>query len=106
LGTNFGSRGSANSRWLRFRSPTNERPPQRYGYALANDGHDTRRIQDWLGHRSIQHTVRYSERDTVQRFLVLIIAGFQSVEHGVARPTGAGPGNPPPTSHRLSTVSL
>ncbi|MFZ2064982.1 MAG: hypothetical protein WAV27_03290 [Xanthobacteraceae bacterium] len=30
-------------------------------YALANAGHDTRRIQDWLGHRSIQHTVRYSE---------------------------------------------
>jgi type 1 fimbriae regulatory protein FimB/type 1 fimbriae regulatory protein FimE len=31
------------------------------GYALANAGHDTRRIQDWLGHRSIQHTVRYSD---------------------------------------------
>ena len=31
------------------------------GYALANAGHDTRRIEDWLGHRSIQHTVRYSE---------------------------------------------
>ncbi len=31
------------------------------GYALATAGHDTRRIQDWLGHRSIQHTVRYSE---------------------------------------------
>jgi hypothetical protein len=31
------------------------------GYALANAGHDTRRIQDWLGHRSIQHTTRYTE---------------------------------------------
>jgi site-specific recombinase XerD len=31
------------------------------GYALANAGHDTRRIQPWLGHRSIQRTVRYSE---------------------------------------------
>jgi site-specific recombinase XerD len=31
------------------------------GYALANVGHDTRAIQDWLGHRSIQHTVRYTE---------------------------------------------
>ena len=31
------------------------------GYKLANDGHDTRAIQDWLGHRSIQHTVRYTE---------------------------------------------
>jgi integrase len=31
------------------------------GYALANAGHDTRAIQDWLGHKSIQHTVRYTE---------------------------------------------
>jgi integrase len=31
------------------------------GYALANAGHDTRALQDWLGHRSIQHTVRYTE---------------------------------------------
>jgi type 1 fimbriae regulatory protein FimB/type 1 fimbriae regulatory protein FimE len=31
------------------------------GFALANAGHDTRSIQDWLGHRSIQHTVRYTE---------------------------------------------
>jgi type 1 fimbriae regulatory protein FimB/type 1 fimbriae regulatory protein FimE len=31
------------------------------GYALANKGHDTRLIQDWLGHRSIEHTVRYTE---------------------------------------------
>jgi integrase len=30
-------------------------------YALANAGHDTRALQDWLGHRSIQHTVRYAE---------------------------------------------
>jgi type 1 fimbriae regulatory protein FimB/type 1 fimbriae regulatory protein FimE len=31
------------------------------GFALANAGHDTRAIQYWLGHRSIQHTVRYTE---------------------------------------------
>jgi hypothetical protein len=31
------------------------------GYALANQGHDTRAIQDWLGHRAIQHTARYTE---------------------------------------------
>ena len=31
------------------------------GYALANAGHDTRSIQDYLGHVSIQHTVRYTE---------------------------------------------
>ena len=34
------------------------------GYALANAGHDTRRVQSWLGHRSIQHTVRYTELST------------------------------------------
>jgi hypothetical protein len=27
----------------------------------ANPGHNTRRIQDWLGRRSIQHTKRYTQ---------------------------------------------
>lgn len=31
------------------------------GFALANAGHDTRALQLWLGHRNIQHTVRYTE---------------------------------------------
>ena len=31
------------------------------GYKLARDGHDTRAIQHYLGHRNIQHTVRYTE---------------------------------------------
>lgn len=31
------------------------------GYALANKGHDTRAMQAYLGHRNIQHTVRYTE---------------------------------------------
>jgi integrase len=31
------------------------------GYKLANDGHDTRSIQHYLGHKNIQHTVRYTE---------------------------------------------
>jgi type 1 fimbriae regulatory protein FimB len=30
------------------------------GYALADQGADTRLIQDYLGHRNIQHTVRYT----------------------------------------------
>ena len=31
------------------------------GFYLANQGHDTRAIQHYLGHRNIQHTVRYTE---------------------------------------------
>jgi site-specific recombinase XerD len=31
------------------------------GYTLANDGPDTRALQAYLGHKNIQHTVRYSE---------------------------------------------
>jgi type 1 fimbriae regulatory protein FimB len=30
------------------------------GYALADNGADTRVIQDYLGHRNIQHTVLYT----------------------------------------------
>jgi Phage integrase family len=31
------------------------------GYKLANDGHDTRALQAYLGHKNIPHTVRYTE---------------------------------------------
>ena len=31
------------------------------GYKLANDGHDTRAIQHYMGHKNIQHTVRYTD---------------------------------------------
>lgn len=37
------------------------------GFYLANKGVDTHTIQDYLGHRSIQHTVRYTEL-TPQKF--------------------------------------
>lgn len=38
------------------------RPPAHAcGFALANKGHDTRALQAYLGHRNIQHTVRYTE---------------------------------------------
>jgi type 1 fimbriae regulatory protein FimE len=31
------------------------------GYKLANDGHDTRALQHYMGHKNIVHTVRYTE---------------------------------------------
>ena len=31
------------------------------GFALANRGHDTQALQAYLGHKNIQHTVRYTE---------------------------------------------
>lgn len=31
------------------------------GYKLANDGRDTRALQHYLGHKTIMHTVRYTE---------------------------------------------
>jgi site-specific recombinase XerD len=31
------------------------------GYYLANSGHDTRAIQDYLGHKNIHYTVRYTQ---------------------------------------------
>jgi type 1 fimbriae regulatory protein FimB/type 1 fimbriae regulatory protein FimE len=31
------------------------------GFTLANQGHDTRALQAYLGHRNIQHTVKYTE---------------------------------------------
>jgi site-specific recombinase XerD len=40
------------------------------GFKLAHDGHDghdTRAIQEWLGHRNIQHTTRYTKL-TTKRF--------------------------------------
>lgn len=37
------------------------------GHALANKGADTRLVQDWLGHRDIRHTARYT-RTAAARF--------------------------------------
>lgn len=36
------------------------------GYALADQGADTRLIQDYLGHRNIQHTVRYTATNSAR----------------------------------------
>ncbi|RII74110.1 tyrosine-type recombinase/integrase, partial [Serratia odorifera] len=40
------------------------------GFALADQGVDTRLIQDYLGHRNIQHTVTYTASNSA-RFLKL-----------------------------------
>jgi site-specific recombinase XerD len=45
------------------------------GYALANAGHDTRALQAWLGHKNIQHTVRYTEL-APDRFQGLLAIGI------------------------------
>ncbi len=49
--------------WRKSRSctvrPSTHAPPA-CGFALADQGADTRLIQDYLGHRNIQHTVIYT----------------------------------------------
>ncbi len=36
------------------------------GYKLANEGHDTRAIQHYLGHKNIQHTIRYTQLSSIR----------------------------------------
>jgi site-specific recombinase XerD len=45
------------------------------GFYLANKGVDTRTLQQYLGHRNIQHTVRYTE---------LTPHRFQDFSHSIA----------------------
>ena len=48
--------------WCRAGSdPTMPSNAHACGFKLANDGHDTRALQHYLGHKNIQHTVRYTE---------------------------------------------
>lgn len=51
------------------------------GFKLANDGYDTRAIQHYLGHKNIQHTVRYTELapDAVQGLLELTLCSRGSL---------------------------
>jgi hypothetical protein len=51
------------SAWPQRTGPTMAAARVRHasGYALANRGHDTRALQAYLGHKNIQHTVRYTE---------------------------------------------
>ncbi len=41
------------------------------GYNLANEGADTRLIQDYLGHRNIRHTVHYTKANSA-RFKIFL----------------------------------
>ena len=52
------------------------------GFKLANDGVDTRTIQAYLGHKSIQHTVRYTELapNSVQKLIPGLTAPAASFE--------------------------
>ena len=42
-------------------APVTQQPRHACGFALASKGHDTRALQAYLGHKNIQHTVRYTE---------------------------------------------
>ena len=52
------------------------------GFKLANDGVNTRTIQAYLGHKSIQHTVRYTELapNSVQKLIPGLTAPAASFE--------------------------
>ena len=56
------------------------------GFALANKGHDTRALQAYLGHRNIQHTVRYTElspgRRLTEERLEFAVRQFDWIEVG------------------------
>jgi hypothetical protein len=41
-------------------------PARSASRARANAGHDVRLIQDWFGHRAIQHTARYTELSSIR----------------------------------------
>ena len=62
------------------------------GYALANAGHDTRAIQDWLGHRS------NSAHGQVYRVVADALQGF------LAQLNRAAPSGRCPARHRVSRV--
>ena len=59
------------------------------GFKLANDGVDTRTIQAYLGHKSIQHTVRYTELAPT-RFIQKLIPGLTAPASFEATVGGSG----------------
>ena len=73
------------------------------GFKLANDGHDTRALQHYLGHKNIQHTVRYTEMapDRFKDFLEgLTLDLGQSWCRRFRAPASSGRLLPPPQSRK------
>jgi hypothetical protein len=60
--TNYTTRTRA-GRWANDRRMRDSTPTLRHstGNKLANDGHDTRALQHYMGHKNIMHTVRYTD---------------------------------------------
>ena len=65
------------------------------GFKLANDGIDTRTIQAYLCHKSIQHTVRYTELapNSVQKLIPGLTAPAASFEATVGGSAARGSSN-------------
>jgi integrase len=59
------------------------------GYKLANDGHDTRAIQAYLGHRNIQNTTRYTAL-APQRFEEFFEIHNKELPVSAGEPSGTG----------------
>jgi hypothetical protein len=55
------------------------------GSKLANDGQDTRALQHYLGHKNIQHTVRYTELTSCGRVLLGVSLSANDPKRTVAR---------------------
>ncbi|EAA8475140.1 pilus assembly protein [Salmonella enterica] len=70
------------------------------GYALADNGVDTRLIQDYLGHRNIRHTVRYTASSATR---------FEGIWQPVSRTKRQQSDpkcKPPPVTHNIRTIEI
>ena len=69
------------------------------GFALANDGQDTRAIQEWLGHQNIQHTTRYTEL-TAHAVQGVLAGGGLNLRRGPPHPARGFDRYPAPEAQR------
>lgn len=61
MGYSFGGKVSCPAECPHIVSPSQAKIPQLRAGELANEDHDTRSIQQDLGHKNITHTVRYTQ---------------------------------------------